>query len=55
MFIFSSKLAMDIYGVEMCVIPKVYSQNRYVSYFDLVGYKSKLYSGHTVLLFLVCW
>lgn len=22
---FSSKLAMDIYGVEMCVIPKVYS------------------------------
>lgn len=42
MFIFSSKLVTDIYGVEMYVIAKVYSQNAYVSYFDLVGYKSKL-------------
>ena len=42
MFIFSSKLVTDIYGVEMYVIAKVYSQNGYVSYFDLVGYKSKL-------------
>lgn len=37
---FSSKLVTDIYGVEMYVIAKVYSQNGYVSYFDLVGYKS---------------
>lgn len=42
MFIFSSKLVPDIYGVEMYVIAKVYSQNGYVSYSDLVGYKSKL-------------
>ena len=41
MLIFSSKLVTDIYGVEMYVM-KVYSQNGYVSYFDLVGYKSKL-------------